>query len=95
MIDAIVATSSSEIRWVDSDTDKVTLPPSYAEWLDAACGHVTTQEDETYFSLGVKEEGQRTANETLLYNILGEKRSSINRCQMKLRFSQVEQLTPP
>jgi hypothetical protein len=95
MIDTMVATSSSEIRWVDSDTDGVTRPPSYAEWLDASCGHVTTQEDETYLSLGTKEEGQRTANETLLYNMLGEQRFSINKCQMKLRFSHVEQLTPP
>jgi hypothetical protein len=36
MIDAMVATSSSEIQWVDAQ-DNLERPPSYAEWADALC----------------------------------------------------------
>jgi hypothetical protein len=37
VIDAMLATSSSEIRWVDAVTDQLSRPPSYAEWEDASC----------------------------------------------------------
>ena len=36
-IDAMLATSSSEIRWVNAATDGSSRPPSYAEWEDASC----------------------------------------------------------
>lgn len=37
IIQAIVATSSSEICWVDAIDDQLSRPPSYAEWEDASC----------------------------------------------------------
>jgi hypothetical protein len=37
IIEATVATSSSEIRWVDAIADHLSRPPSYAEWEDASC----------------------------------------------------------
>jgi hypothetical protein len=37
IIQAMVATSSSEIRWVDAIADQLSRPPSYAEWEDASC----------------------------------------------------------
>jgi hypothetical protein len=37
VIDTVLATSSSEINWVDAITDHLSRPPSYAEWEDASC----------------------------------------------------------
>jgi hypothetical protein len=37
IIPAMVATSSSEVRWVDAIDDQLSRPPSYAEWEDASC----------------------------------------------------------
>jgi hypothetical protein len=45
MIDAMVATNSAEIRWVASDKDGLERPPSVAEWVDAACGYTTQDEN--------------------------------------------------
>jgi len=47
MIDAMVATGSAEIRWVDSSGDGLVRPPSIAEWEDASCGTFVDQEDKT------------------------------------------------
>src|ERR1700687_1599231 len=41
LIDAMLATSSSEIRWIDSWDDKLESPPSFEEWIDASCGSFT------------------------------------------------------
>jgi hypothetical protein len=37
VIDEMLATSSSEIRWVNAIADGLSRPPSYAEWEDASC----------------------------------------------------------
>jgi len=44
MIDAMVATGSSEIRWIDSIGDDLFRPPSIAEWEDAACSAFNKEE---------------------------------------------------
>jgi hypothetical protein len=36
VLDAMLATSSGEIRWIDVN-DSLARPPSYAEWEDASC----------------------------------------------------------
>jgi hypothetical protein len=54
MVDAMVGTGSSEIRWVDSDTDGLRRPPSIAEWEDASCGSFTSEERNAYYRLAVK-----------------------------------------
>jgi hypothetical protein len=36
--EAMVATSSGDIRWVDAIDDNLQRPPSTAEWVDASCG---------------------------------------------------------
>jgi hypothetical protein len=55
MIDAMVATSSSEIRWIDTDTDHdLEHPPSYAEWENATCGEVTADEADKIVNFTVK-----------------------------------------
>jgi hypothetical protein len=38
IIESMVATSSGDIRWVDSTVDELNRPPSIAEWEDASCG---------------------------------------------------------
>jgi len=37
VIDAMLVTSSSEIRWVDAVTAELSRPSSFAEWEDATC----------------------------------------------------------
>ncbi len=37
-IEAMVATSSSSIRWISTDTEGLKRSPSFAEWEDANCG---------------------------------------------------------
>jgi hypothetical protein len=76
------------------------LPPAeafkvYRRVLDAACGPFTAQEEETYWSVAAKEEGRRTASETVLYNLLSEKKTANNACKMKWRYSHAEQIAPP
>jgi hypothetical protein len=51
MIESMVATGSSEIRWVNSVDDKIGRPPSIAEWEDASCGSFTDQEEERLSTL--------------------------------------------
>jgi hypothetical protein len=39
IVELMVATSSSDIRWVNPDlTEGLDRPPSIAEWVDASCG---------------------------------------------------------
>jgi hypothetical protein len=37
IIEDMIATSSSDIHWVNSIADQLSRPPSYAEWEDASC----------------------------------------------------------
>jgi hypothetical protein len=37
IIDEMLATSSSDVRWVNAITSRLSRPPSYAEWEDASC----------------------------------------------------------
>ena len=48
IIESMIATGSSEIRWVNSRDDGLERPPSIAEWEDASCGsHVNFDEVDT------------------------------------------------
>jgi hypothetical protein len=49
MIDAMFATGSAEIQWVDYY--KVERPPSLSEWEDAGCGSQSQEEADTKSSL--------------------------------------------
>ena len=50
LIDAMVATGSSEIYWADAEESLVPAerqlrnPPSWREWVDASCGSFTAEE---------------------------------------------------
>lgn len=38
IIESMITTSSSDVRWVDSSDEGLDQPPSIAEWVDASCG---------------------------------------------------------
>lgn len=109
IIDEMVATGSSEIRWVevepDDDNGNLARPPSFAEWEDATCGPFTLQEVHTITNLRTKETGPApafttneallTPDEAMLLRLLEEKQSKYLRCQLELRDSRVAQLAPP
>jgi hypothetical protein len=96
MIDAMVATGSSEIRWVDAQADHLERPASYAEWEDAACGEFTAEQFDSMIDLRVKRDAtQLSSNDALLLTLLEEKHSAVWKCTRTLRFSRVDQLPPP
>jgi hypothetical protein len=96
IIETMVATGSTEIRWADAVEDDVRRPPSIAEWEDASCGSFTDQEDKT-MSLLVNKRASTdlTQSETLLLNLLLEKLTKKNRCEAALISSHIERLPPP
>jgi hypothetical protein len=96
LIESMVATGSAEIRWADAVEDNVRRPPSIAEWEDASCGSFTDQEDKTMSLLVNKRVStDLTQSETLLLNLLLEKRTKKNRCETALISSHIERLPPP
>jgi hypothetical protein len=96
MIDAMVATGSSEILWISADTNRLEHPPSYAEWRNAACGEFTGEQLNSMIDLRVKRDAAPLdANDTLLLKLLEEKDWAVGAAKRALRYSHVEQLAPP
>jgi len=94
MIDAMVATSSSEIQWVDSQRDGIQQPPSIAEWSDASCGPFTKEEESTLLDLMGKRP-RLSSNEAMLYNMLSNKENARASCEGALYSSHRDQLAAP
>jgi hypothetical protein len=96
MIDAMVATNSADIRWVDAEKDDLKRPPSIAEWADAACGYIPNEEKNATGELSMKEiNSTLSPRDAVLLKLLREKDTKHSQCWMALRFSQVEQLPSP
>ena len=93
MINAMVRTSSSEIQWVDSDTDGLRRPPTIAEWEDASCGSFTSDERSAYYTLAVKT--TRSSQEQMFLKTLAEKLNKDGQCRSLLLSAQRERLAPP
>ncbi len=93
MIDAMVSTSSSEIRWVDSDTSGLRRPPSIAEWEDASCGSFTSEERSAFYSLAAKT--NRSSQEQLFLKVLMEKLDKDDTCRISLLDAQRDRLASP
>ena len=70
MIDMMVNTGSSEIRWVDGASDGMKRPPSIAEWEDASRGSFTDEERRALNDLLVKNEPVITGT-TFVQSIVG------------------------
>jgi hypothetical protein len=96
LIEAMVSTSSAEIRWFD---DKVAghRAPSFAEWVDASCGQFTTQETDKMMQLEVKRWPQPKLSDTeqFLYSLLREKYVKNADCELELISSHRDRLPPP
>jgi len=93
MVDAMVSTGSSEIRWVDSDTAGLRRPPSIAEWEDASCGSFTSEERSAYYALAVKT--TKSPQDQLFLKVLAEKLNKNGQCRSFLLSAQRERLAPP
>jgi hypothetical protein len=93
MIDAMVATSSADIHWVNSDTAGLKRPPSIAEWEDASCGSFTSEEWDAYSKLVGKP--TRSAQEQLFLKFLSEKLQANGMCKNNLYDAQRDRLAPP
>ena len=97
MMDAMVSTSSSEIRWVDSDKDRfLKRPPSIAEWEDAWCGSFTREEWDAYSALAVKQVDRRLSpQEQMFLKLLADKLDKHNSCISLLLSAQRDRLASP
>jgi len=96
MIDAMVATNSADIRWVDADKDDLERPPSIAEWADAACGYRTTEEKNAKEELSIKKiNGSLSSKEAIFLKLLSEKDTKPAQCWLALGFGQVDRLPRP
>ena len=93
MIDAMVSTSSSEIRMVDSDDSGLRRPPSIAEWEDASCNSFTSEERRAYYSLAVKTD--RSSQEQVFLKLLAEKLNKDGACRNSLLSSERDRLVFP
>jgi hypothetical protein len=93
MADAMVSTSSSDIKWVDSDEAGLRSPPSIAEWEDASCGSFTSEERSTFNTLAVK--ANKSSQEQLFFKMLSEKLMKDGTCRNFLLDAQRDRLASP
>jgi hypothetical protein len=95
-IDAMVATSSADIRWASAEDahEGLEQAPSFAEWISATCGQMSTTEHETQRGLEMRK-SRLTSTEALLLKMLTEKHDSRNACQRYLITSARERLPRP
>jgi hypothetical protein len=93
LIEAMVSTSSAEVRWFEIETSGARVP-SFAEWIDASCGQFTTQESQKMIQLEVKRPSL-SQTEQFLYKLLREKYVKKSDCELALISSHRDQLPPP
>jgi hypothetical protein len=94
LIETMVSTSSSEVRWVDADRDGLNHVPSIAEWLDASCGSFTSKENETMLDLMGKL-SNRSQQEELLFRLLLDKSQKKAQCEHVLLSNHRSRLALP
>lgn len=93
MIEAMVATSSADIRWVTTAGD-LKRPPSLAEWEDASCGSFSSKEDNLLSELRVKR-SNLSQQEKNLRNQLESRQSQWWLCIIELLSRSRDKLPPP
>ena len=88
LIDAMVSTSSADIRWFDMEPigDAPTRAPSFAEWADASCGRFSTEELKSMMRLDDKQ---------LRQSSLYQKSQKKDECERQLISSNRDKLPPP
>ncbi len=93
MIEAMVATGSADIKWVDAD-DGLSRPPSLAEWEDATCGSFSIKDENLLSDLRAKHSNfaQREQN---LRDQLQNRQSQWTQCRIELLSSNRDKLSAP
>jgi len=96
LIEAMLATSSSNIHWVTGM--EYLRSPSFAEWEDANCGSqdIATNEYSEAFSLEMKKEKtELTHQEKLLLSLLNERAKKNADCLAELELKNRGRIPPP
>jgi hypothetical protein len=96
IIDTMVATSSSEVRWVSAKRDNLAEPPSITEWIDASCRPMS--EDQRAYSAMPNEmpRSQRLFGDQLaLKDRLDKVREERIDCEEALLSREVDKLPRP
>jgi len=93
MIEAMVATGSADIKWVDAD-DALGRPPSLAEWEDATCGSFSIK-DKMLLSDLLAKRSNLAPREQSLRDQLQNRQSQWSRCQIELLSSNRDKLSAP
>jgi hypothetical protein len=96
IIEGMVSTGSSEIRWVDDESTN--RPPSFTEWVDASCEPFTVQEYQTKLELDIKKQYEPdtlSENDRLLSDVLDQKWWNRIRCQGRLVSTNRAKLPSP
>ena len=93
MIEAMVATGSADIKWVNADDD-LERPPSLAEWEDASCGRVSVNDQNLLADL-LARGSDLNEKEQNLRDQLHSKHSQWSRCKIELLSSSRDRLGPP
>jgi hypothetical protein len=99
MIDAIVGTSSTSVRWVTADSE-LQRAPSFAEWVDASCKPLSDEERRTMKIIGrkiniLKSKSALPENERTLWDGLVATEIEYDDCELILRDSNREKLPKP
>ncbi len=95
LIEAMVSTSSAEIRWFEIETSGAHAP-SFAELADASRGQFITEESQKMIQLDVKRARKKLSEtDQFLYNLLREKYVRKADCELELIFSHRDRLAPP
>jgi hypothetical protein len=98
-LEAIFAVSSGQIAWLDYADEE--HPPSFAEWIDAACGYQSDEEWQTLIKLrlesGVAFGGRNKLGQIdrLLLEKLEERFAARNNCRAKQKFNTLDAMPPP
>lgn len=99
LVDAMLATGSSDIRWVDIGTDAPNHPPSFAEWLEASCGSISANERFEFLIFMVRKTQpgaqQLTQVEELLFEGLRRKLDKYDNCTELLLRASRDRLPAP
>lgn len=94
MADAMVATTSSEIQWIDETMYGLEHPPSFEEWVSASCGPFPRDELQALSELATSKD-PLTASDNALQKLLGDKIYEYYYCFNTLKLGHVNNLTPP
>jgi hypothetical protein len=94
VIDAMTKTDASEISWGNAlgDLDRA---PSFAEWVDAACGRFTTEEWNTFVRLNSSPRAKLSKDDGALIDLLRAKVDRHLDCQSQLVSARVDRMEVP